>query len=637
MADVIPSDATNKEIEWSSSDDMVVTVSQKGIVKAVSAGTAIVKAKTSEGNCEGSVNVTVENNNVFVTDIALSPAFVSLEPGKTADIQVTVEPKNADVKNVLWSSTNEVVASVDNLGKITAYKAGRTLVVAKAADGSDITGICEVVVGIPVQKITVPTWQKTMQIGESQQIRVDVTPEDATTPYVSYQSSNPEVAQIDQSGKVYARRAGTTTITIVSEDNEDATCDIKITVVTPEIAGETAAWKEVQFDPNSTWSEIKDEKTGATAEATYAGSKLSAVPNKGFKVSAVVAIPGTADVKPDFTGTLKLVTAARLGSNWNWIEAIKIPEVTAKDLKWDADNGCYQAKIEVTFGDTVNAYFDVDKDKLPEGVTYKKEHYAGKADFAEGVKESLQAVTFKCAGSLCNYNGNIYIQDVDVTDGKKVNEPVVKVPEKEEQKTQDKDTKKETLTTLQTVTTQKTEKKENVIAGVEDQIQKAYGSKPFMLNAKAKGNITYVSSDEKVVKVDVNSGKVTITGCGIATITIKASGDDQYCASTTDVVICIVPKKLSVKLAKTLRVKTLYVKWKRDKKASGYEIQYSTDKKFKKAVNVKVNKNKIVKKKISRKVAVGKTYYVRVRAYKLANGQKLYGAWSKTKRQTITR
>ena len=79
------------------------------------------------------------------------------------------------------------------------------------------------------------------------------------------------------------------------------------------------------------------------------------------------------------------------------------------------------------------------------------------------------------------------------------------------------------------------------------------------------------------------------------------------------------------------KAKTFEVKWKKDKKASGYIIEYSTDKKFKKNVKKNiVSKNKTVSKKIT-KLKPGKKYYVRVCTYKNSHGKKVQGDYSKVR------
>ena len=88
------------------------------------------------------------------------------------------------------------------------------------------------------------------------------------------------------------------------------------------------------------------------------------------------------------------------------------------------------------------------------------------------------------------------------------------------------------------------------------------------------------------------------------------------------------PKKQSVKSAKAVKGRKLTVKWAKDKKASGYQVQVSTDKKFKK--NVKSKKTSKTSYTFA-KLKAKKKYYVRVRSYKKSGKETLYGTWSKVK------
>ena len=179
-------------------------------------------------------------------------------------------------------------------------------------------------------------------------------------------------------------------------------------------------------------------------------------------------------------------------------------------------------------------------------------------------------------------------------------------------------------------------KKKNIGLTCKKVFTKKYGDKAFSLQAKAaKGaKITYKTSDKKVAVVD-KKGKVTIKGTGIATITVKATASG-YNAKTLKVTVKVSPSKASAPSLKTLRGRKLKVSWKKDRRATGYQVQYCTSKAFKKGVKtITISKNKTVTKTIQ-KLTKGKRYYVRVRAYKGVKvnkkTQKLYGAWSPVKR-----
>jgi len=183
--------------------------------------------------------------------------------------------------------------------------------------------------------------------------------------------------------------------------------------------------------------------------------------------------------------------------------------------------------------------------------------------------------------------------------------------------------------------TDKTTKKVQSIS-VKSSISKTYGAKAFKLNAKltaGDGTLSYTSNNKKVVTVN-SSGKVTIKGTGKAVITIKASGTANYSETIKKVTIKIAPKKIKLSSAKSNSKKKVILKWKKAKKATGYEIQYSTKKNFKSAKKVTIKKLKTVKTTI-KKLKSKKKYYFRIRPYKKSEGTKVYGKYSNTKKVKV--
>lgn len=116
--------------------------------------------------------------------------------------------------------------------------------------------------------------------------------------------------------------------------------------------------------------------------------------------------------------------------------------------------------------------------------------------------------------------------------------------------------------------------------------KKVYGDKPFTVKVNVEsGNkkLTYTSSDKKVVTVN-SKGRVTIKNTGCAVITVKAAQTKQYVAKSIRIKVSVVPQKQVIKSVKAVKGGKFYIDWKKDKRATGYQIQYSTDKNFKKGV-----------------------------------------------------
>lgn len=165
--------------------------------------------------------------------------------------------------------------------------------------------------------------------------------------------------------------------------------------------------------------------------------------------------------------------------------------------------------------------------------------------------------------------------------------------------------------------------------------EKAYkANASFKLNAKVttgNGKLSFGTSDKKVATVDKN-GKVAIKGIGICTITVKASATKEYKAASVNVKVTVKPQKPSVKAAKAVKGRKLSVSWKKDSKATGYQVQCCLKKNFKSGVKkAEVKKASKVSASFS-KLTKNKKYYVRVRTYKTVkvNGKntKVYSDWS---------
>lgn len=138
VATVKPDNATDKTVNWSSSDSEIATVDNTGKVTAIKEGTATITAKAGEKTAECKVTVCIP-----VTSVELDKAELSLEQGKTATLIATVKPDNATDKTVTWTSSDTAIATVDNSGKVSAVEKGSATITAKSGEKS---ATCSVVV-----------------------------------------------------------------------------------------------------------------------------------------------------------------------------------------------------------------------------------------------------------------------------------------------------------------------------------------------------------------------------------------------------------------------------------------------------------------------------------------------------------
>ena len=151
---ISPSNATNKTVVWTTSNDKVATVTN-GKVTGISAGTAKITAKTSDGGFTDSIDVTVTASQVAVIGVILDKTSIAIEAGSTSTIVATVQPSNAANKAVTWATSNSAVATVAD-GVVTGVAAGTATITAITVDGGK-TATCNVTVSKAVSPGYAPT------------------------------------------------------------------------------------------------------------------------------------------------------------------------------------------------------------------------------------------------------------------------------------------------------------------------------------------------------------------------------------------------------------------------------------------------------------------------------------------------
>lgn len=262
-ATIAPTNATNKAITWSSSDESVATV-EDGVLTLLKTGVTTITVTTEDGNYTAQCDVTVTEimTSTLVIDNALS-----MKVGETSTLSLTVVPEGAS-NTVLWSSSDESVASIVD-GVVTAVKAGSASIIATATDGSDIfSNICEVTVSnIAVTAIAIDKESAVVRMGSSIVLNATVTPENATVKDVIWTSSKEAVATVDASGAVVAVSTGTTTVTAKSVEDAYIKATVSIEIVDASALQSEITDANTMLSSSVEGTEIGQYKTGA--KATY--------------------------------------------------------------------------------------------------------------------------------------------------------------------------------------------------------------------------------------------------------------------------------------------------------------------------------------------------------------------------------
>ncbi|HWT74530.1 MAG TPA: Ig-like domain-containing protein [Mobilitalea sp.] len=213
---VTPSTASQLGVTWKSSNDKVAKVNNKGEVTGIIGGTAVITCVTVDGGFQATCVVTVKEP---VTTIKLDYDTYNLGLAKNFKLTATVTSDTATDQKVVWSSSNEKVATVNQKGKVTGISKGYATITATATDGSDVEASCEVRIVTPVDSIDISKSYMTLIVGDAKTLKATIKPAKATFRKAIWSSSDPTVAIVDDNGVVTALKAGNATIVAETQDS----------------------------------------------------------------------------------------------------------------------------------------------------------------------------------------------------------------------------------------------------------------------------------------------------------------------------------------------------------------------------------------------------------------------------------
>jgi uncharacterized protein YjdB/endo-1,4-beta-D-glucanase Y len=230
-ATVLPIDAEDKTVTWSSSSNTIATVNQSGLVSALITGTVTITATSvADGTIKGELEIVISAPAALVTSILLSKETLPLTVGDKETITATALPAGATDKTVTWSSSNDNIATVSQTGEIVAVATGTATITATANDGSNVFATCAVTVSDVVVAVTSVELDETilnLEVGDIQTLVATVSPDNATNKAVTWTTGNPAVASVDGTGKITALTAGFALITATA-DGKSATCEVNV-------------------------------------------------------------------------------------------------------------------------------------------------------------------------------------------------------------------------------------------------------------------------------------------------------------------------------------------------------------------------------------------------------------------------
>ena len=233
---VLPENASNKKVRWTSSDAAVATVDSLGVVTAKGEGQCEVTVTTDDFGYTATCQITVPQQPpvvINVTGVTLDESEAMLNIGDTKQLNATVEPENATNKNVTWSTLDYKIATVDKNGVVTAKAQGETLVLVTTVNLAK-SDTCKIIVSAPVTGVSFRMGKMVVILGETQKLMATVFPLEARNRDVTWISSNPDIAEIDDKGIVTAKAIGISKITVTTVQNaKKASCYVEVVSAPP--------------------------------------------------------------------------------------------------------------------------------------------------------------------------------------------------------------------------------------------------------------------------------------------------------------------------------------------------------------------------------------------------------------------
>lgn len=593
---------TSDELTWTSSNEEVATV-EDGVVKAVGLGEAEIVAMA--GSVTKSCPVKVYQG---VNNITLDVTSHTMAIGDFLQLTATIYPKDAEYKDVIWSSDNEDVAVVDQKGLVQAKAYGKVKITATSKDGG-LEAVCNVTVEpVAVTEVSLNTKAVTLKVGETYQLKETVLPENATDKTVTWTSSNTKAATVS-GGAVTAVGTGSAVI-IVKTNSGAKTASCTVTVqgsLPPEgpsvpPTGEPSGGPSVPPTGGSSGSPVVPPTGSPIVSASAKPTGTTSEPVSTTKVTMSMGYAGSdwGDSTFGKTGDSVIVSGDKTykisytvkGSDSDILVLSLDTDVTEEEKNPDMN---IQVD-EITVNGTPITF---DPDKISYTIDENGQCRLQFRDAYSGLERSQEALGDEI---IPISKGDEICITFTVTG-------LGKCPEGDDPTASPKPTLKPTT---------KPDTDPTTSPKATDTPAPSDSAKPSDAPAPSTQPTGTPAPDASRQPSGSGSGFGS-TGSG------GSLGDSDYLLGTA---ITSLSNKKGRKLT---------VRWFRDSNAKGYEVQYATNSKFTKNKKKKMvyrNTGSVTLKKLKKK----KTYYVRVRSYNVTgDGKIVYSGWSTKRKIKIKR
>lgn len=277
----VPSDASSKKMIITSSDEEIVRVKDKTLTAR------------DLGECEIIIS-SVQNPEVTlryrvlvvepITAIKLTADETSTYVGGTLTLNADVKPSEATLQTLVWTSSKDSIATVDQHGVVSGIAKGSVTITAKATDGSGKSATYKVTVRQQVTDVVLDEDDITVNVGSYKTLKATVYPKDANNKKLIWTSSNEAIAKVNKEGRVTPVAPGVCTITCTSEDVNDvyAVCQVTVQQPVTKVAFEgSSASVSKGSDLQLYWTTSPDTATDTSVSFTTSKQSVATVDENG--------------------------------------------------------------------------------------------------------------------------------------------------------------------------------------------------------------------------------------------------------------------------------------------------------------------------------------------------------------------
>lgn len=288
---------------WSSQDTSIATVSQSGVVTALTPGSVQIAA--SRDGKSGVAVITVTRDEIVL--VRVEPLAQNLSVGRTIQLSAEARTSGGDVVDdpaVAWSSSAPEIASVSPTGLVTAHAAGSASIRA-SVNGVDGAAVITVV-PIAVAEVLVSPPTASVDVGRAVQLQAvtrDASGNTLTGRTVTWQSSNDNVAVVSSSGRVQGLATGTVTITATAE-GRSGTATITVTQPAPVVTS-------VDLNPSTADLVVGDQVSLTATPRDAQGNAIAGLTvSWASSDSAVATVSGAGLVTAQSPGNATITASA---------------------------------------------------------------------------------------------------------------------------------------------------------------------------------------------------------------------------------------------------------------------------------------------------------------------------------------